>query len=499
MGAVFKKTFTKPLPGNAEIVIRRGERLAAWKDRKGKRKTARVTVPNKGKHAGQTRIVLESSSYTAKYRDGSGCVVEVPTGCRDETAARSVLADLERRAELVKANVLSAAEDAAADHQETPLNAHFADYLDHQTAKDVNPTRIADTRSQLHRIATECGFRRLRDLESLIFERWLIARKQDGMAAGTRNRYRESLIGFANWCVDVGRLLDNPVARVPTADVKAEPSRKRRALTEDELTRLLDAAQRRPVIDRMTIRRGPNKGKPAATLRDETRRKLERLGRERALLYKVFLLTGLRKGELASLTVGQLELDVEFPFVSLNAADEKNGEGNDIALRRDLADDLRLWLKDKLVAMQVDSHGRSMPARLPAETPVFNVPDGLVRILNRDLAFAGIPKIDERGRTIDVHALRHSFGTYLSKSGVPPRTAKLRCGTRSSNLRCRSTPTRSSWTCTGRSNRFQPFHWMALQPRRWQQPEQRAMLRLRERLHQCLHQHLTIRVTSVNP
>ena len=52
--------------------------------------------------------------------------------------------------------------------------------------------------------------------------------------------------------------------------------------------------------------------------------KLERLGRERALIYKSLVLTGLRKGELASLTVGQLELDGAMPFVVLNAADEKN-------------------------------------------------------------------------------------------------------------------------------------------------------------------------------
>ncbi|MFZ2874385.1 MAG: tyrosine-type recombinase/integrase [Phycisphaerales bacterium] len=33
-------------------------------------------------------------------------------------------------------------------------------------------------------------------------------------------------------------------------------------------------------------------------------------------------------------------------------------------------------------------------------------------------------KTDDRGRTIDVHALRHTFGTHLSKAGVPLRTAQ---------------------------------------------------------------------------
>ncbi len=38
-------------------------------------------------------------------------------------------------------------------------------------------------------------------------------------------------------------------------------------------------------------------------------------------------------------------------------------------------------------------------------------------------AAAGITKIDERGRTADIHALRHTFGTHLSAAGVHPRTA----------------------------------------------------------------------------
>ncbi len=66
----------------------------------------------------------------------------------------------------------------------------------------------------------------------------------------------------------------------------------------------------------------------------------------------------------------------------------------------------------------------AVPTKLPPDIPVFNVPSGLIRILDRDIKAAGIPKRDERGRTVDVHALRHSFGTLLSKAGVAPRTAQ---------------------------------------------------------------------------
>ena len=48
----------------------------------------------------------------------------------------------------------------------------------------------------------------------------------------------------------------------------------------------------------------------------------------------------------------------------------------------------------------------------------------MVRILDRDLKAAGIPKRDDRRRTVDVHAMRTTFGTFLSKTGTAPRTAQ---------------------------------------------------------------------------
>jgi hypothetical protein len=98
-------------------------------------------------------------------------------------------------------------------------------------------------------------------------------------------------------------------------------------------------------------------------------------------------------------------------------------------------------LGDKLSALQAAAKrkiGEPIPMRLQANEKLFNVPDGLIRILDRDLVAAGIArwvkdlktgkafidKRDERGRTIDVHALRTTFGTHLSKGGVPLRTAQ---------------------------------------------------------------------------
>jgi hypothetical protein len=72
-------------------------------------------------------------------------------------------------------------------------------------------------------------------------------------------------------------------------------------------------------------------------------------------MYKAPIVTGLRKGELASVTVGRLHLDAELPCIALNAADEKNRQGNEIMLRDDLANDLRQWLAAELLRLQCEA------------------------------------------------------------------------------------------------------------------------------------------------
>jgi len=347
MGTVFKKTFTKPLPAETKVITRQGRRLAEWTHAKGKRRTAPLTTGQDG----TDRIVVEAGTFTAKYRDGAGIVREKATGCRDKDAARAVLAELEKRADKVRSGIRTAAEDSTIDHQRTPLLGHVAAFIDHQQTRGVS-RRVNDTNSQLRRVAAECGWSRLTDLDGRTLERWLLDRGADGMAAATRNEYRGAWVTFANWAVKMGRLASNPFERVPRADVKIDRRRTRRALTEDELVRLLDVARRRPLLDRMTVHRGPRKGEVYAKLRPEVRRRLERLGRERALIYKTLVLTGLRKNELATLTVGQLVLDAKPAYLVLDAAHEKSREGNTIPLRADLAAELREWLREKAQGLQ---------------------------------------------------------------------------------------------------------------------------------------------------
>jgi integrase len=422
MGSVFKKTVTRSLPPGSEFIVRQGVRLARWRDGKGKIRTAHVTTGRDGSE----RIREESSTYFARHRDGSGVVVETSTGCRDETAARQVLADLERRAERVRAGLLTPTEARIAEHQSSAITEHVSGFLNSLEASGATAKHVRETRRVLGRVLEGCEFHTLADLERTTVEHWLNRRRTEGASARTRNVDLTALIAFANWCIANRRLNANPFRGIPKANEAADPRRRRRAMTEAELVRLLDVARRRPLLDALTVRKGKRKGEAYANIRPEVREQLEAVGQERALIYKALVLTGLRKNELASLTVAQLRLDGPIPHVELDAADEKSREGNSVVIRADLADDLRSWLADILATLQADARrrGEPIPSRLPADLPVFNVPTALIRIFDRDLRAAGIPKRDDRGRTLDVHALRTTFGTLLSKGGVPLRTAQ---------------------------------------------------------------------------
>lgn len=482
MGSIFRKQTTRPVPAGAELVDRirkpTGEELAAdpalrevveqiarWKDRSGKPRTATVTIAADG----SPRINERSATFYAKFRDGEGQVRVVATNARTESGARSVLAELERRAERVRSGLLTPAESRAADFGRTAIDTQLAAYRLDMESRTLAPVRIENVARQLARICRECGFATVASLDGQAFARWLADRTAEGMSPGMRNTYRLEAVAFANWLIRTGRRHgSNPFQSVPRADAKSNPARKRRALTADELARLLVVARLRPLADlgRATVRIDPPPGKPmkranwtfaelsfdeleAAAARARERHNpallaaAERTGRERRLIYLTLATTGLRKGELAQLTCGQVSLDSDPPFLTLERGQEKNRQGSTLPLRADVAAELRGWLADRAAARQLAASkaaavpfdpqavrrsnattGRKRAEPLPPEEPLFEVPSGLLRILDRDLRTAGIPKKDDRNRSIDVHALRGTFATMLARSGVPMRTAQ---------------------------------------------------------------------------
>jgi hypothetical protein len=237
------------------------ERLARWRDGRGKLRTAPVTTGRDG----AARLQDESGTYFARYRDGNGLVVEVPTGCRDESAARQVLADLERRAERVRAGLITPAEARTSQHLSRPIGEHVDAFTAGLEASGATRKHVRETRRILSRVLKGCEFQTLADLERSPVEHWLNRRRGEGASARTRNVDLIALIAFGNWCVANRRLMTNPFRGIPKANEAADPRRRRRAMTEDELVRLRDVARRRPLLDALTVRTARRRGKPLPT------------------------------------------------------------------------------------------------------------------------------------------------------------------------------------------------------------------------------------------
>ena len=478
MGTVYRQTVTQPLPAGAEIFTRQGRTLRTVEGHE----TARP-----GRHRLTTGRTGQTGSWSSLARSppstGTGPALSAPprpaagtkpplAGCWGNSSAAPNWSRLA---------VMTAGEDSVADHQGTPLAGHLDAYLLRLEAEGTSPAHRVNVRRCLDRLAADCGFAKLADLQRERLERWLVSQSQAGMGARTRNTYRAAAVAFGNWCVRNQRLTSNPFAATPKANEAADTRKQRRSLTEDELHRLLYVARLRPLAEygratvhrdgddlpqgkrsRRTWHRAPLTLDNIAEAADRARDRLQdnpvflaelvERGRERALLYKTAVLTGLRRGELASLIVASLNLDADPPFLTLDAADEKSREGNTLPLRADLAAELREWLADRAAALQdaarqaptvrLDSEavqagkrGRRDSTRrqgqacqgmttLPPDTPVFCIPKQMYCRLDVDLQAAGIPKTDERGWTVDFHALRHTFGTLLSATGTAPRTAQ---------------------------------------------------------------------------
>ena len=278
-------------------------------------------------------------------------------------------------------------------HLVAELDAHLADFEAALTAKGTSARQAEQVRRRAARTFAACRFKRLGDLHGGKVEAYLAERRAGGLlargaqaslSAQTSNFYLQACKQFCRWCVRDGRMAENPLAHLAGVNVRTDRRHDRRALTADECRRVLAAA---------------TAGKPWRGIG----------GADRAILYRVALETGLRAGELRSLTRADFDLDASPPTVTVRAAYSKHRREDRLPLRADLAEALRVHLRHRLPG----AAALPMPSR-----------NDVVKMLRADLAAAGVPYQDEAGRFADFHALRHTFVSNLAASGVHPKVAQ---------------------------------------------------------------------------
>ena len=226
------------------------------------------------------------------------------------------------------------------------------------------------------------------------------------MAGKTINSYREGIVSFCRWAARCDRLQANPLEFLISAD-ESVTKRNRRPLTATDMGKLLAVVRRRPLADGMTVRKGSRKGQLVAKIGSFVRERLIRLGHERYLIDLVMVYTGLRRIEVERLNVSDLHLNSPVPYIELRRSTTKNARPGNMPLRKDLVPLLADWIVNKL-----------------PDASLFHVPKRYVEILDNDLAAAGIPKKDGKGRTFDVHCFRHHYANELQRAGVTERMIK---------------------------------------------------------------------------
>jgi integrase len=328
------------------------------------------------------RRVLAKKWY-AGFWDATRGKWQHRAGYLDRAATKALADRLEREA----AQVAEGIRPPENRHRLTPIAEHIAAYRQYLADQDDTPRHCAEQASRLTRLCDGCGFRIAADLDAGQVSRWLgeqrRARKRFG--AVTSNHYLVAVKAFSAWLFREKRAVTDPLESLAALDDRADRRHPRRPLSADEFGRLVDAARKSTAVVHGLA------------------------GPARAALYLAAAFTGLRAGELAALTPDWLDLDATTPTVTLRASDDKRRRGAVLPLHPELAAALRAHVAG------IPSGGRLWPG---AWAEHFDA----ATMLRADLATAGIPYVDARGRYFDFHGLRHQFITSMARAGVPLTT-----------------------------------------------------------------------------
>ena len=289
-----------------------------------------------------------------------------------------------------------------------PLREHIEDYGRSLRARGNTEKHVTQSITRLHRLFEACRFHYLGDISASKLQTHLsdLRGGGSGITIQTSNYYLATAKAFCRWMVRDGRAPNSPLDHLSKLNTETDRKRRRRALSADELRWLIS------VVAESGIRS-------------------ELSGAQRALLYRLAVETGLRVGELGSLTRRSFDLEGSPPTVTVEAGYSKRRRTDVLPLRPDTvkhlaaalekiedASTLFPWSSTTHLADTVRSDMRAAReiwlerSSSPGERAVREKSDFL-------------RALDSRGRVVDFHALRHTFITNLASGGVHPKTAQM--------------------------------------------------------------------------
>ena len=320
----------------------------------------------------------------------------------DKAAAERIGAKHESDAALRRDRVIDPALDAIAQQSRRTVESHLVDYEAKLQTAGRSAGHVSRTAGFIREVATAAGFDLASDICADGVNRHAQTMQEKGKAARTIQARIVAIKAFTRWLANNHKLPRDPLASLQRPSIDTT-QRKRRMLRPDEWSWL-----------RLALNSGGQSYGMATA--------------ERLLLYAVAIQTGLRSGELRTLTRGRLHLASDPPFVLVPGRSTKNRKDAKQHVTTELAAALR----------------RHVAKKTPV-APVFNMPveTDVAAMLQADLAEArklylqAAANADERiereqsdfltvanheGERFDFHALRHTCGAWLALQGEHPKT-----------------------------------------------------------------------------
>jgi integrase len=329
------------------------------------------------------RIEFISKRWYGTLRTFDGKRKQVPL-CENKDTARTLLERLQLDEDR-KRSIGVSRQDV---ERQRPVSALLDDYETHLRARENTERYITLTKQRINALIEQTKAKTLNDLDAGRIANTLAAlrnRKRRPLGIASTNHYTRAIKSFSRWLWIEGKTPNDLLLSLRMLNAKTDKRHVRRALTQTELTRLVDATEK--------------SGKRLRGLR----------AIDRAMLYLLASYTGLRASELASLTPESFDLDAQ--TISVQACYSKRRRADTLPLHASLIDRLRTWLDGKT--------GNVFPGTWAGHDATFTA-----KMLRSDLERAGIAYRDTQGRVADFHALRHTYITQLARSGIHPSKAR---------------------------------------------------------------------------
>ena len=320
------------------------------------------------------RLTKRGKIWHFRFVDADGKRVS-RKGCSDRRVTEQMASRAEPEATQIRAGLIDPRERTYAEQDRRPLADHVREWHAFLVDQNLTTNHASLTRNRVSRLVELAKAARPSDLSPSRVQAALRAVCDGGASLRsvhhyTRavHHYTRAVKQFSRWLRRDGRVREDVLAHLTSANPDQDRRHERRDLSADEQGRLVRAAEAGGVI-------------------------LKVAGPDRTMLYRLALGTELRANEIRSQTPRSFDLDATPPTVTVAAACSKHRSDDVQSIRVDLAEVVRPWL----AAMDPD-----LPifARLSKHTNL---------MIQAELVAAGIAYRDASDRVADFHALRHSY------------------------------------------------------------------------------------------